>query len=81
MVHIIDPSDKFRPEKKEELFRDYTNKGNYFNRVKNTYYQMHTKQSYEFAKAKVYISDLHCYENELSHLYVILFLSLKCNGC
>ncbi|KAK2155154.1 hypothetical protein LSH36_247g02047 [Paralvinella palmiformis] len=53
VVHIIDPSDKFRPEKKEELFRDYTAKGTYFNRVKNTYNQMHTKQSYDFAKGKM----------------------------
>ena len=53
MVNIIDPSDKFRPEKPEEQFRNYTEDCAYIDRVKKTYYTMHTNQSYNFAKSKV----------------------------
>ena len=55
---ILDPSDKFRPEKEEQLFRDYTSNNAYFQRVKQTYYMMHTHQSYEYAKTKVYLEKL-----------------------
>ena len=50
---ILDPSDKFRPEKDEETFRDFTNKGVYYDRVRNVYHNMHTYQTYEFALEKV----------------------------
>lgn len=50
---ILDPSDKFRPEKDEAEFRDFTAKGVYFNRVRNLYHQMHTNQTYDFAKEKL----------------------------
>jgi len=49
---ILDPSDKFRPEKEEEFFRDFTSNNAYFERVRETYYQMHTNQSYAYAKGK-----------------------------
>lgn len=52
-VHIIDPSDKFRPEKEESLFRDFTKNTPYYNKVENTYRQMHTNQTHVFAKQKV----------------------------
>ncbi len=52
-VNILDPSDKFRPEKPEENFRDFSENCDLYNRVKKTYYTMHTKQTLQFSKAKV----------------------------
>ena len=49
-VLIIDPSDKWRPEKSEDEFRNYTSNNAYHKRVKNTYYQMHTNQSVKLVK-------------------------------
>merc|ERR1711976_1099720 len=49
---LLDPSDEVRPEKREEEFRNYTSDNAYFDRVKHTYYTMHTNQSYEYAKGK-----------------------------
>lgn len=51
-VPILDPSDKFRPEKPEDEFRNYTENGEYYDRVRRTYYTMHTNQTYEFATNK-----------------------------
>ena len=50
---ILDPSDKFRPEKKEVEFRNYTSDNAYHSRVKNTYYQMHSNQCVQYVKDKV----------------------------
>ncbi|CAD5110696.1 DgyrCDS72 [Dimorphilus gyrociliatus] len=52
-LNILDPSDKFRPEKDESLFRDYTNDNSYFDRVKRVYYSMHTTQTLQFATEKL----------------------------
>ena len=52
-VIILDPSDKFRPEKDEEEFRNFSNNSALYERVKNTYRLMHTKQSHTFAKERV----------------------------
>lgn len=52
-VFILDPSDKFRPEKSQELFRTYTNDNAYYQRVRNTYHQMHSVQTLDYAKQKV----------------------------
>ena len=54
IVMILDPSDKFRPEKKEEEFRNYTSNNVYHNRVKNTYYQMHANQTVQSVTGKVH---------------------------
>ena len=56
VVQILDPSDKFRPEKKDESqFRDFLNKeAPHYARVLKTYTDMHTNQTYDFAKSKVY---------------------------
>ncbi len=53
-VRILDPSNRFRPEKSEALFRDFTASGPYYNLVHNTYQQMHTKQTLQYARDKVY---------------------------
>lgn len=52
-ITILDPSDKFRPEKEDAVFRNYTSSCAYYKRVKNTYHQMHTNQSYAFATDKL----------------------------
>ena len=52
-VPILDPSDKFRPEKSEEQFRDFTENCEYYDRVRKTYDKMHSSQTYEFAKNKM----------------------------
>lgn len=49
---ILDPSDKFRPEKEEQYFRDFTSNNAYYERVKETYRLMHTHQTYDYAKGK-----------------------------
>lgn len=49
----MDPSNKFRPEKREELFRNFTDNCVYHSRVQKLYSEMHTKQTYDFAKGKV----------------------------
>ena len=50
----MDPSDKFRPEKDEKEFRDFSSSNSkYYSRVRNTYIQMHTNQTYDFAREKV----------------------------
>lgn len=51
IVNIIDPSDKFRPEK--DNFRNYTQNGEYFDRVRRTYKEMHTIQNVNFVKQKM----------------------------
>ena len=62
-VNILDPSDKFRPEKPEEQFRNFTESCEFYNRVKRTYYVMHTNQTFEFAKSKV-SSHIHKHTHE-----------------
>ena len=57
-VKILDPSDKFRPEKDEDEFRNYTSNNAYYSRVKNTYYQMHTNQSMDYVSSKVRFAQL-----------------------
>jgi len=49
---ILDPSDKFRPEKDEAQFRDFTQNCDFYDRVKNTYKLMHTNQSVEYIQQK-----------------------------
>ena len=51
VVTIVDPSDKFRPEKED--FRNYTENNEYFDRVRRTYKEMHTTQSVQFVKQKM----------------------------
>ena len=50
---ILDPSDKFRPEKDEEQFRDFTANGEYFDRVQDTYLKMHTNQTTNYVHNRV----------------------------
>lgn len=50
---IIDPSDRFRPERNEEEFRNYTSNNAYHDRVRRTYYEMHTNQTVDFVKSQV----------------------------
>ena len=50
-----DPSDKYRPEKTEEEFRNFTEDGEYYGRVRETYRLMHTNQTYDFVKGRVSI--------------------------
>jgi len=50
---ILDPSDKFRPERNEDEFRNYTSDNAYHDRVRRTYYAMHTKQTVDFVKQQM----------------------------
>ncbi|KAI0220707.1 Inositol oxygenase [Lamellibrachia satsuma] len=52
-VHILDPSVTFRPEKSEEFFRNYTSNNVYHERVRNTYYEMHSRQTLSYAKQRL----------------------------
>ncbi|KAK2181731.1 hypothetical protein NP493_383g01039 [Ridgeia piscesae] len=52
-VRILDPSVTFRPEKSEEYFRNYTSNNVYHERVRNTYYEMHTRQTLSYAKERL----------------------------
>ena len=65
----MDPSDKFRPEKKEEQFRDFTAKNPLYNRVRNVYHQMHTSQTLDFARKKVIIWNTDYYIPLMYHLH------------
>jgi len=51
-VFILDPSDKFRPEKDEEQFRDFTKNCELYDRVRMTYHDMHTRQSMDYVQQK-----------------------------
>lgn len=51
VVTIVDPSDKFRPEKDD--FRNYTQNNEYFDRVRRTYREMHSTQNVNFVKQKM----------------------------
>ncbi len=64
---ILDPSNTFRPEKEEDTFRNFTSNGDYYDRVKKTYDLMHTKQTYEYAKARV--SMTHSMHTKMAHEY------------
>lgn len=52
VISILDPSDKFRPEKPDEEFRNYTDKGDFHDRVRKTYSDMHTYQTLESVSQK-----------------------------
>lgn len=62
MIAILDPSDKFRPEKPEERFRDYTENSAFYDRVKDVYLEYHTKQTVEavLQKRKEWTKFDHC---------------------
>ena len=50
---VLDPSDKFRPERDEKEFRNYTLDNAYHDRVRRTYYEMHTNMTVDFVKQQV----------------------------
>eukprot|EP00088_Acartia_fossae_P021421 TRINITY_DN2287_c0_g1_i5.p1 TRINITY_DN2287_c0_g1~~TRINITY_DN2287_c0_g1_i5.p1 ORF type:complete len:304 (+),score=69.80 TRINITY_DN2287_c0_g1_i5:25-912(+) len=53
--HILDVSEIVRPEQKlkeREAFRDYSEKNPLQQRVKKTYYEMHTNQTVDFVKSQ-----------------------------
>ena len=56
---ILDPSDKFRPEKPEEEFRKFDSSSQFHDRVSCLYHEMHTKQTYDFALQRVRLFTLH----------------------
>ena len=63
-VRILDPSVTFRPEKSEEYFRNYTSNNVYHERVRNTYYEMHTRQTLSYAKERVSCRRRHHFDNK-----------------
>ena len=53
VTDLLDPSDKYRPDHKDQSeFRNYT-EGRFIDRVRDTFYNMHKHQSYQFATDKV----------------------------
>ena len=50
---VLDPSDKFRPERDEAEFRNYTADNEYHERVRRTYYEMHTNMTVDYVRKQV----------------------------
>ena len=52
-VGIVDPSDKFRPEKDEAEFRNFGEDSEFIDRVRRTYQDMHTNQTVQYVRDRV----------------------------